>query len=174
MINFTDLMQTVHLNNVESQKEWFHRSERFFCLALLPDANVFFVQIMRRNKGAVDILDVKLVPNPFRSNATGLQLLARRDRETPDNDALPNVVANQRFSLSGFYTDNGPTEVWDDPLQAHAKQTLKIRESRTSGVTMPRLAEVLPSQAAISESHSRALLGDIQVHSSTNPRTKSW
>ena len=113
------LMQIIHTNNME-----FHRT-------------------VKRSKYRVDLSNVKVVAvnqNPKINIASSSMAI-----DSIENETLPNTpresgsnplishfeAARKRTSVSGFYTDHGPREDWDDPLNKFVKVT-DIRNRRRS------------------------------------------
>lgn len=144
-----ELMQLVHLNNVDIHK------------------------FLKRNKGPVDIADVKKIDG-FHMSSVRPSLPSIHVQDSLDSNKYEEDVddiefvstdnGERRFSMTCFYNDSGPRDNWDAPLSKHVKQMFKTMglKGRTNAKAVASMQELNPSQALISATHSSDLLSDMQ------------
>merc|ERR1719464_1089477 len=148
MDELKNLMQIIHTNNME------------------------FHGIIKKSKNRIELKDIKNV-----QNANYIRICGPIDTE---NDTLPNTptrdqgdssnhltshfeAARRKTSVSRFYTDQGPREDWDSPLNKFVKVTeLRNRRQSCQKTTVTGLENMLPCQSLITENDSMELLSQVQ------------
>ena len=143
-----DLMQIVHLNNVDAHK------------------------VMRKNKEPIDIDDIKQVNL---DQSIGVRSIGHPTDEEGGNDSAQVRVARRRVSITHFYADNGPREEWDSLLMRHAKQLSKSRAlGRGRGgasKTVANMTKITPIQSVLNQSESNFMVCNIASTVSGRPMT---
>ena len=147
------LMQIIHTNNME-----FHR-------------------LVKRSKYRVDLQDVKVVnvnPNP-QMNITispmamdnievEVDTLPNTPRDSDSNQIMSHFeAARRRTSISRFYSDHGPREDWDAPLNKFVKvNEVRNRRNSQNKTAITLLENMLPCQSLITENESMDLLSKVK------------
>lgn len=143
---FSELMQMVHISNVEMHK------------------------FLKRNKNPVDIDDIKKTTGD-RMLSIPIPLDVEEEFSQPktkDTDLASPIAKPKSYSTTCFYTDSGPREDWDMPLKKHAKQIYKSMELRSKHASVSKPQVLNPIQSMVMENQSRNLINEVQVKMAPN------
>ena len=83
--------------------------------------------------------------------------------EEPDKKAKPFEVPSKGTSIPRFYTDSGPRDSWDAPLNKYIRVN-GIKNRRQSKTTLTTLASITTAQSLIAEKESREFLSQVSEH----------
>ena len=83
--------------------------------------------------------------------------------EEPDKKAKPFEVPSKGTSIPRFYTDSGPRDSWDAPLNKYIRVN-GIKNRRQSKTTLTTLASITTAQSLIAEKESREFLSQVGEH----------
>ena len=81
-------------------------------------------------------------------------------KEEPDKKAKPFEVPSKGTSIPRFYTDSGPRDSWDAPLNKYIRVN-GIKNRRQSKTTLTTLASITTAQSLIAEKESREFLSQV-------------
>ena len=80
--------------------------------------------------------------------------------EEPDKKTKPFEVPSKGTSIPRFYTDSGPRDSWDAPLNKYIRVN-GIKNRRQSKTTLTTLASITTAQSLIAEKESREFLSQV-------------
>jgi hypothetical protein len=155
MIEMSQLMQIVHLNNVDLHKS------------------------LRKNKDSIEVDDIKSINIPDLPKNLKVPTADDQTRRTstggltstPKSHVNGNTrhfeTARKKTSVPIFYTDNGPRDNWDTPLTKHVKITglKRLRIGSKATAISNKMESFTPAQSLLAENESMNLLSQVSIYS---------
>ena len=119
--------------------------------------NADFHACLKKSKDPIDLEDIKSVNMPLQPKSLLSPIPMDESGNCSPESGIQNFfpshfeASKRRSSIGRFYSDNGPREDWDGPLNKHVKVSGLRSRRKDPKAAISRLEAIVPIQSLIAE-----------------------